>query len=187
MTASRTTSSPSISVIVPVYNSEGSLPELIERLESTLCAASSRFEVILVNDGSRDRSWDVISQIAQENDWVRGIDLMRNYGQHNALLCGIRMAKNEIIVTVDDDLQNPPEEIPKLLDKLAEGHDVVYGRPLQERHGLWRDLASQVTKLALRTAMGGQTARPLAPPAQSFQTLLLLGDIPQFSGGEYRL
>ena len=162
MTVSYTTNSPSISVVVPVYNSEDSLPELVNRLESTLCAASSRFEVILVNDGSRDRSWDVISQVAQDNDWVHGIDLMRNYGQHNALLCGIRMAKNDIIVTVDDDLQNPPEEIPKLLDKLAEGYDVVYGTPQKERHGLWRNLASLVTKSALRTAMGGQTARKVS-------------------------
>lgn len=162
MIASRITSLPSISVVVPVYNSENSLPELINRLESTLCAASSRFEVVLVNDGSRDRSWDVISQIAQDSDWVRGIDLMRNYGQHNALLCGIRMAKNDIIVTIDDDLQHPPEEIPKLLDKLAEGYDVVYGTPQKEQHGLWRDLASLVTKLALRTAMGAQTARKVS-------------------------
>lgn len=162
MIASRTTSLPSISVVVPVYNSENSLPELINRLESTLCAASSRFEVVLVNDGSRDRSWNVISQIAQDSDWVRGIDLMRNYGQHNALLCGIRMAKNDVIVTIDDDLQHPPEEIPKLLDKLAEGYDVVYGTPQKEQHGLWRDLASLVTKLALRTAMGAQTARKVS-------------------------
>jgi len=162
MTHSRTTSLPSISVVVPVYNSEGSLPELIRRLENTLGAASSRFEVILVNDGSRDRSWDVISQIAQDNDWVRGIDLMRNFGQHNALLCGIRMAKNDIIVTIDDDLQQPPEEIPKLLDKLAEGYDVVYGTPQKEQHGLWRDLASQLTKLALQSAMGAQIARKVS-------------------------
>jgi undecaprenyl-phosphate 4-deoxy-4-formamido-L-arabinose transferase len=72
------------------------------------------------------------------------------------------MAKNDIIVTIDDDLQHPPEEIPKLLDKLAEGYDVVYGTPQKEQHGLWRDLASLVTKLALRTAMGAQTARKVS-------------------------
>ena len=159
MNTDRITSLLSISVVVPVFNSEGSLPELIERLETTLGAASSRFEVILVNDGSRDGSWDVICQLAQAHDYVHGIDLMRNYGQHNALLCGIRMAKNDLIVTIDDDLQNPPEEIPKLLDKLAEGYDVVYGTPQKEQHGLWRDLASQTTKLALRADMGGETAR----------------------------
>jgi len=159
MNNDRITSLPSISVLVPVYNSEGSLPELIERLENVLLVASNRFEVILVNDGSRDGSWDVICQLAQAHDYVHGIDLMRNYGQHNALLCAIRMAKNDIIVTIDDDLQNPPEEIPKLLDKLAEGYDVVYGTPQKEQHGLWRDLASQLTKLALQSTMGAKTAR----------------------------
>ena len=159
MSTGDNSSFPSVSVVVPVYNSEGSLPELIERLEKTLRAACSRFEVVLVNDGSRDRSWDVICEIAQAHDWVRGIDLMRNYGQHNALLCGIRLAQNDIIVTVDDDLEHPPEEIPKLLDKLAEGFDVVYGAPQKERHGLWRNLASRLTKLALQSTMGAATAR----------------------------
>jgi len=84
---------------------------------------------------------------------------MRNYGQHNALLCGIRAATGEVIVTMDDDLQHPPEEIPKLLDKLAEGYDVVYGQPDKEQHGLWRDVASRMTKLALASTMGAETAR----------------------------
>ena len=153
------TNRPGISVVIPVYNSEGSLSELIRRLEIVLRSVSSRFEAILVNDGSRDRSWDVICQLAGEYDWVRGFNLLRNYGQHNALLCGIRMARNEIIVTMDDDLQNPPEEVPRLLDKVAEGYDVVYGTPEKERHGLWRDMASVITKLALQSAMGVGVAR----------------------------
>jgi len=148
-----------ISVVVPVYNGEGTLTELIERLERVLRDISTRFEVVLVNDGSRDRSWDVICKLAEQNDWVRGINLMRNYGQHNALLCGIRAAMHETIITMDDDLQHPPEEIPKLLEKLAEGYDVVYGTPQRGQHGLWRDLSSQVTKLALQTAMSAETAR----------------------------
>ncbi|MCS6862929.1 MAG: glycosyltransferase family 2 protein, partial [Abditibacteriales bacterium] len=147
------------SVVVPVYNSEEILPELVAQLARVLPTFADRFEVVLVNDGSRDRSWDVICQLSQEYPWVHGINLMRNYGQHNALLCGIRAARYEIIVTMDDDLQHPPEEVPKLLDKLAEGYDVVYGTPQKEQHGLWRDLASQVTKLALQSAMGAQNAR----------------------------
>ncbi len=102
-------------MVVPVYNSEASLALLIERLEPVLTAHAPMFEAILVNDGSRDRSWDVIHQLTDRYPWVRGISLMRNYGQHNALLCGIRAARNEVIVTLDDDLQNPPEEIPRLL------------------------------------------------------------------------
>jgi undecaprenyl-phosphate 4-deoxy-4-formamido-L-arabinose transferase len=90
---------------------------------------------------------------------VRGIDLMRNYGQHNALLCGIRAARHEVVVTMDDDLQHPPEELPKLLAQLDEGWDVVYGTPLAEQHGFLRDMASRITKLALQSAMGAETAR----------------------------
>jgi len=84
---------------------------------------------------------------------------MRNYGQHNALLCGIRTTRYDLIVTMDDDLQHPPEEIPKLLAKLGEGFDVVYGTPQQEQHGLGRDMASWFTKLALQNVMGAEIAR----------------------------
>jgi len=149
----------SISVVVPVYNSEPILPKLVSRLHPVLDSLADRYELVLVNDGSHDKSWAVIARLADEHDWIRGIDLMRNYGQHNALLAGIRAAQYEVIVTIDDDLQHPPEEIPQLLAKLDEGYDVVYGTPQQEQHGLWRDLASQVTKLALQTTMGVEIAR----------------------------
>jgi glycosyltransferase involved in cell wall biosynthesis len=151
-----------ISVVVPVYNSAGSLPELIQRLQVVLLALTDTFEVILVNDGSRDGSWQVITALVAQFAFVRGIDLMRNYGQHNALLAGIRQASYNLIVTLDDDLQNPPEEIPTLISKLNEGYDVVYGAPQQEQHGLWRDLASQITKLALQASMGVETARKVS-------------------------
>jgi glycosyltransferase involved in cell wall biosynthesis len=148
-----------LSIVVPVYNSEKSLPFLIDRLRQVLSPDTDTTEIILVNDGSRDSSWDVIRKLAAENTWVRGINLMRNCGQHNALLCGIRAARFDVIVTMDDDLQNPPEEIPGLLAKLAEGFDVVYGTPRQETHGLLRDLASRITKITLQKAMGSKTAR----------------------------
>jgi glycosyltransferase involved in cell wall biosynthesis len=136
-----------------------------------LSALSSDFELILVNDGSRDQSWQIVEQLAAKHDWIVGINLMRNYGQHNALLCGIRTAKYEVVVTLDDDLQNPPEEIHRLLDKLAEGFDVVYGTPQHQQHGLWRDLASTVTKLALQGAMGVETARNVSA-FRAFRTLV---------------
>ena len=145
-----------LSIVVPVFNAEETLRPLASALE--VFAQSMPIEVILVNDGSRDKSWEIILQLATEYPWIRGINLMRNFGQHNALLCGIRAAQREIIVTMDDDLQNPPEEIPAMLAKLAEGYDVVYGTPLKESHGLFRDLASQITKLALQGAMGASTA-----------------------------
>jgi glycosyltransferase involved in cell wall biosynthesis len=148
-----------ISVVVPVYNSEGSLVELVDRLHLVLEPLCLTFEIILANDGSRDRSWHVINDIVAKYPSVYGLDLMRNYGQHNALLAGIRVANCDLIVTLDDDLQHPPEEIPKLIDKLHEGYDVVYGAPASEQHGFWRDLASQTTKLALQASMGAETAR----------------------------
>jgi glycosyltransferase involved in cell wall biosynthesis len=148
-----------ISVVVPVYRSEAILPELVRRLESVLVAIADNFELILVNDCSPDRSWDVISDLAEQYSWIRPVNLMRNYGQHNALLCGIRAARYDVIVTMDDDLQHPPEEIPKLLEVLASGYDVVYGTPEAEQHGLGRDFASGLTKLALQNVMGAEIAR----------------------------
>jgi undecaprenyl-phosphate 4-deoxy-4-formamido-L-arabinose transferase len=153
---------PSISVVVPVYNSEASLGELTRRLEQVLPGLATSFEVILVNDGSRDHSWQVIHELISKYPWVQGIDLMRNYGQHSALLAGIRAARYEVIITMDDDLQHPPEEIPKLLIKMNEGYDVAYGTPSKMRQSFWRNLASVLTKIALRSAMGVETARQVS-------------------------
>jgi len=152
----------SISVVVPVFNSEGTLDELVSRLKTVLSQFADEWEIILVNDGSQDESWRLVCKFARQYSWIRGIDLMRNYGQHNALLAGIREAQYSVIVTMDDDLQNPPEEIPLLLAKLHEGYDVVYGTPAREQHGPWRDLASRVTKLVLQSAMGAETARKVS-------------------------
>lgn len=157
-----TTLEPGVSVVVPVYNSQDSLDLLIERLSPVLASLTDAYEVIMVNDGSRDESWSQIEHLAATHSFVRGINLMRNYGQHNALLCGIRQARYDTLVTIDDDLQHPPEEIPSLRNRLGEGYDVVYGTPRQEQHGFWRDMASQVTKLALQSAMGAETARKVS-------------------------
>jgi glycosyltransferase involved in cell wall biosynthesis len=149
----------SLSVVTPVYNGEASVAELCRRLGEVLPRVATQYEIILVNDGSRDRSWEVISELSSRSPTVRGINLMRNYGQHNALLCGIRAAKYEVIVTLDDDLQHPPEEIPRLLARLDEGFDVVYGTPENEQNGLMRALASRITRLALRAAIGSEVAK----------------------------
>jgi len=151
-----------LSVVIPVYNAAPNLRPLLERLAAALPSLAVQFEVLLVNDGSRDPSWETICELSAIYPWVRGLNLMRNYGQHNALLCGIRSASGQVIVTMDDDLQHPPEEIPALLEKLEQGYDVVYGTPLRQQHGVWRDLASQVTKLALQSAMGAGTARQVS-------------------------
>jgi glycosyltransferase involved in cell wall biosynthesis len=161
----------SISVVVPVYNSEGTLGALVNRLEPVLGATGDAYELILINDGSRDGSWETALQLAAQHDWITVINLMRNYGQHNALLCGIRAARCDTIVTMDDDLQNPPEEIPQLLAKLREGYDAIYGTPVRQQHGLWRDLASTATKLALQGAVGAETARQVSA-FRAFRTRL---------------
>jgi len=151
-----------LSIVVPVFNSESILVELIDRLDQVLPGQSEEFEVILVNDSSLDNSWLVICDLADRYPWVRGINMLRNYGQHNALLCGLRAARYEIVVTMDDDLQHPPEEIHKLLEFLSDGYDVVYGSPLKQRHSLWRNLASFITRLALQSTMGVENARKVS-------------------------
>ena len=153
---------PGISVVVPVYNSAATLGELVSRLEQVLAGVAPRFELLLVNDGSADGSWAALQELAQAHPSVRAINLMRNYGQHNALLCGIRAARYDLVVTLDDDLQNPPEEVPKLLEKLAEGYDVVYGTPDEPQHEIWRNLASEVTKWVLQGTMGAKVARKVS-------------------------
>jgi len=158
---------PSISVVVPVYNSENILSSLVQRIQTSLLKITDQFQLILVNDCSKDNSWQIIEKLARKNSWIIGIDMMRNFGQHNALLCGIRESKNDIIITMDDDLQHPPEEIQKLLDKLASGYDVVYGTPKNEQHGVWRNLFSKTTKLIIRRA----TDMKIAPNISAFRAI----------------
>ena len=109
---------PYLSIIIPVYMSENIIDELVKRISQEVNRITKNYEIILVDDGSPDQSWKKINEHCNAYDKVNGIRLSRNYGQHNALLCGIRLAKYELIVTLDDDLQNPPEEIPKLLEKI---------------------------------------------------------------------
>src|SRR5512143_559748 len=152
----------SVSVVVPVYESARILPALVQRVTAVLDGLGGAWEVILVNDGSRDESWTAIQAACASHPGVHGIDLMSNFGQHNALLAGIRAARYDVVVTMDDDLQNPPEEIPRLLDALHENVDVVYGTPAVAQHGLGRNLASSFTKLALRSAMGVSIAEKVS-------------------------
>lgn len=147
-------SDPAISILVPVYRAEATLEALHSRIVAVMTAHGQDFECIFVEDGGGDRSWEIISELCCKDGRVRGFKMARNFGQHNALLAAIRMARGQVLVTLDDDLQDPPEEIPKLLASLEQGHDVVYGVPETEQHGFFRDLASQTTKLVLRRAVG---------------------------------
>ncbi len=143
-----------ISVVVPVYNSEATLRALGERLLASAETWGEPFEIILVNDGSRDRSWQQLQQLQQASPAIRAIDLMRNYGQHNAVLCGIRESRGDTIVTIDDDLQHPPEEIAGVLAQLKPEVDVVYAVPQAPEHGWLRGVASWLAKWLLQQAMG---------------------------------
>jgi glycosyltransferase involved in cell wall biosynthesis len=169
--ATNTAASIDISAIVPVYRSAPGLPELHRRLSAALEALASDYEIIMVEDGGRDESWSVIEGLARSDKHVRGIRMSRNYGQHNALLSGIRAARFGVIVTLDDDLQNPPEEISKLIARLDNTTDVVYGTPDEEQHGFLRDQGSRITKLALQSAMGAETARHVSA-FRAFRTRL---------------
>ncbi|MBV9560233.1 MAG: glycosyltransferase family 2 protein [Bradyrhizobium sp.] len=120
-------SSSGVSVIVPVFNEERSLPLLLQKLLEVLSRLPNRFEIVLVNDGSMDRSLGVLRELALDKPEIKVVDFRRNYGQTAALMAGIDHASNEIIIMIDADLQNDPEDIPLLLAKLQEGYDVVSG------------------------------------------------------------
>jgi len=162
-----------ISVVIPVYNSEDSLGALCSELLPALRGCAVPYEVIFVNDGSKDASWGRVTTLSAAHPEIRGIRLMRNFGQHNALLCGIREARYDTTVTMDDDLQHPAGEIPRLLEALG-GADVAYGTPRHEPHDLWRGVASRVTKRALQSVMGAETARKVSA-FRAFQTRLREG------------
>lgn len=153
---------PDLSIIIPLYNSADILPRLLDRLESVLPEITSRYEIILVNDGSRDATWAAVEGQLPKRQHVTALNMMRNYGQHNALLAGIRQAHFPLIVTMDDDLQNPPEEIPELLAALTSEVDVVYGAPRAAKHNLPRQLASRVTKIVLARSMDVEVAEKIS-------------------------
>jgi undecaprenyl-phosphate 4-deoxy-4-formamido-L-arabinose transferase len=132
------------------------------------------FEIIFVEDCGGDGSWAIIAELAATDPHVRGFRMSRNYGQHNALLCGIRAARYDVVVTMDDDFQHPVSEIALLLAALRPGIDVVYGAPLTEQHGSLRDIASRLTKLALASTMGAETARNVSA-FRAFRTRLREG------------
>jgi len=142
-----------LSVVVPVYNSAGTLATLLERLTKVIHSLTQNYEIILVDDGSRDNSWDVIQKLRQNyGEHLVTVQLMRNYGQHNTLMCGLDLARGEYVVTMDDDLQNPPEEIPKLLTHIKQhGLDLVYGCPSNRSHAAWRNLGSNIVWHFYRT------------------------------------
>lgn len=134
---------PLFSIIIPVYNSASIVADTVNRVRAFFIAQAFRFEIVLVNDGSSDASWEVISGLARQYPEVVAIDLLKNYGQHNANLCGFCEAKGDYLITMDDDLQNPPEEISKLISVAQQGYDLVLGRFETKQHSFVRRIGSR--------------------------------------------
>lgn len=142
------------SVVIPVYNSAVVVGETVDRTVAFFEKQGWSYELILVNDGSRDRSWDVLREKAKANSRIVAINLLHNYGQHTAVYCGLEKSRGDYVITLDDDLQNPPEEIVHLVEKANEGHDVVYGRYHQKKHALYRRLGSRLISAVNRRIFG---------------------------------
>lgn len=142
-------------VIIPVYNGADTIILLTDRLLKELPQLFAEYEIILVDDCSGDDSWTVLKSLQSAHpEIIRAMHLARNYGQHNATLCGIRAARYEICITMDDDLQHPPEQLPLLLEEFNKGFDVVYAVPKKMPHSWWRNLGSRMTKIVLGKIMG---------------------------------
>ena len=132
------------SAVIPVYNSEPIIAETINRTVAFFENAKLNYELILVNDGSSDKSWNIVSEKAAKNPNIIAIDLLRNYGQHTAIFCGLQHSTGDYTITLDDDLQNPPEEIMHLISKVLEAdYDIVYGRFRIKQHASYRRVGSR--------------------------------------------
>jgi glycosyltransferase involved in cell wall biosynthesis len=135
---------PHISVVSPVYQAEECLRELHRRLVSALSAITDDFEIVLVDDGSRDRSWQLVEELAHADQRVKGIKLSKNFGQHFAITAGLDFAQGDWVVVMDCDLQDRPEEIPRLYQKVQEGCDIAWARRIRRRDSGSKKLSSQL-------------------------------------------
>jgi len=135
---------PDYSIVVPVYNSSATLDELYRRITDTMKAAGVSYEIVMIDDGSSDGSWEIMERLHEGDGRVRIIQLRKNAGQHRALMCGFHNVRGRFVINMDDDLQHPPEEIPKLIAALNDhpGMDVVFGRPEEKKHSPFRNMIS---------------------------------------------
>lgn len=138
-----------ISVVIPVYNSEQSLEELYLRLTKVLKTLTCDYEIVMVNDCSRDNSYETMKNLRERDRRVKIISLASNYGQQKATLCGLNYSSGDFVVTLDDDLQNPPEEIHALLKKIQEGYDMVFAVPDHKKHSFYRNMGSILVNICL--------------------------------------
>lgn len=152
----------SVSVVIPCYRSTATLAPLIEQLIPVLEALTPQHEVILVVDGSPDDTAATAWALSSSHDAVEVLEMARNYGQHNALLAGIRAARHELVVTMDDDLQHRPSTVPMLVGALTSDLDLVYGAAAQEEHGMVRSAASRLVKRAMASGMNVESAASIS-------------------------
>lgn len=145
---------PGVSVVVPAFHSVGTLRRLVDRVAAVFEAGATPYEIVFVDDGSDDGTWEEIRGLTEAGRPIRGLRLARNSGQHNALLAGVRVARRERIVTLDDDLQYRPESVPSLLAALDGGADLVYGVAVDPEHGRGRGLLTRASKWLLRVGTG---------------------------------
>ncbi len=144
-----------VSIVIPVYNEEESLLQLLERTLAVCQKLEQKYELILVDDGSRDSSSDILTQVAESpENHVIAILLNRNYGQHSAIMAGFHQADGDLIITLDADLQNPPEEIPRLIKTAEEGYDVVGTRRANRQDSWFRKTASKIINAMITKATG---------------------------------
>ena len=136
-----------ISIVIPVYNSENILPKLLEEINNSLNGVIDSFEVILINDRSKDDSWEVIKKLKQKYNFLIGINLRKNAGQHNAIMAGLNYAKGDVVITMDDDLQHDPKYIIKLYNQIKSGYDVCYTKYNNRQHKKWKILGSKFNNL----------------------------------------
>ena len=144
----------SYSIVIPVYNSAEIVGETVDRVVQTFTDAGLRFQLVLVNDGSSDGSWDIIAERARTIPGVVALDMMKNYGQHYANLAGLREAQGDWVITMDDDMQNPPDQALVLIDKALEGHEVVFGAFEQKQAAGHRRIGSRLIGLINRRVFG---------------------------------
>ncbi len=143
-----------VSIVVPVYNESGCLPELVKRCLAVARDLGRPFELLMVDDGSRDGSTSILTKYAEENPEIIAVILNRNYGQHSAIMCGFAQCSGEVIITLDADLQNPPEEIPRLVKAIDAGNDVVGTVRLNRRDSLFRRGASWLINQVVKKTTG---------------------------------
>jgi undecaprenyl-phosphate 4-deoxy-4-formamido-L-arabinose transferase len=143
-----------ISVLVPILNEEESLLELNERLNKTLETLGRTYEIIYINDGSTDSTQQILEEFHRQNNHIRVVEFNRNYGQHMALFAGMERSLGDIVITIDADLQNPPEEIPKLVAKIDEGYEVVGTYRRDRKDSIFRTLPSHIVNLITAKLVG---------------------------------